>query len=166
MILLYRMHPQRGAFCVCNGRAPASKLWLPCHLERSVAESKPKRSAGRGARSSPRGSRKDYHQSPPLQRGRRCYVSPKKATARLSPPPGGGRATMWQGELAAVEITKRQRQSGFHIRRLPPPQAVPLPPRGRQPYAFSLAGSRSPFGAPHAAERAKMLRLLAKEGIP
>ena len=47
------------------------------------------------------------------------------------------RATMWQGEPAAVEITKRQRQSGFHIRRLPPP-------RRRSP-SLPEGGNHTPF---------------------
>jgi hypothetical protein len=44
---------------------------------------------------------------------------------------------MWQGEPAAVEITKRQRQSGFHIRRLPPP-------RRRSP-SLPEGGNHTPF---------------------
>ena len=122
----------------------------------------------------------------PLRKEAEDAMSPQKSRATVCPPPGGGRATMWQGELAAIEITKRQRQSGFYIRRLPPPRRRSpfcpphshsqnarsaqrslhfsllfgvslhkntalwcfclLTPRGRQPYAFSLAGSRSPFG--------------------
>ena len=55
---------------------------------------------------------------------------------------------MWQGELAAVEITKRQRQSGFHIRRLPPlflasPFAWSKYALGIASFHFSLLGGVS-----------------------
>jgi hypothetical protein len=122
-------------FCLLFPRASPDQA---CHSERAkhhsavFCESNPT-IGGRA----PRGISQRPPRKPPFAKRPKMLCLPQKATATVSPPPGGGRATMWQGELAAVKMTKRQRQSGFHIRRLPPP-------RRRSP-SLPEGGNHTPF---------------------